>query len=522
MNSWLGFDASTQSLSALLVDDSGNILSEEEVNFGRDLPQYNAPQGFIEGNSEGEFHADPLMWLDALDLCLQRMSEGGADFSSVVGISGAGQQHGTVYLNEDWEKHLSRLSSDKNLAKQIGPCISRATSPIWMDVSTGQECEEIAEKLGGAMEVCRRSGSVPIERFSGPQIRRFAKIDPDAYARTTRIHLVSSFLASVLAGKDAPIDHGDGSGMNLLNLETLTWDEELLEATAPELANKLPDPVLAETVVGPLAPYFQQKYGIPGSAQVVAFTGDNPSSLVGMGAAQPGKVVISLGTSDTFFAAMPEVKTDPNGYGHVFGNPLGGFMSLVCFRNGSLAREKVKEQLGVEWTAFDCEGLQNTPIGNDGDGMIPFFGPEINPRVDFHEPLLFGSEEFQKDPDPNKLVRACLEGQFINMRLQTEWIGAKPEVILLTGGASSNDGIAQTIADVMGIPVDRLATSGSVATGAVLRAARPLGGNFSAIQEHLCSPVDGSRRYPAEGTLPAYQRLAQSFSQALAGKSPRR
>jgi hypothetical protein len=40
---------------------------------------------------------------------------------------------------------------------------------------------------------------------------------------------------------------------------------------------------------------------------------DNCSSLVGMGASEPGKIVISLGTSDTFFAAMPNVFADPNG-----------------------------------------------------------------------------------------------------------------------------------------------------------------------------------------------------------------
>ena len=40
------------------------------------------------------------------------------------------------------------------------------------------------------------------ERFTGPQIRKFAREDPSAYARTERIHLVSSFLASLLAGAD--------------------------------------------------------------------------------------------------------------------------------------------------------------------------------------------------------------------------------------------------------------------------------------------------------------------------------
>jgi len=515
MATWLGLDSSTQSLSALLVEDSGQILAEETVQFGRDLPSYGAPQGFIPNGDSGVVHSDPLLWLDALDLCLEKMKAAGADFSDLAGVSGAGQQHGTVYLNARWDEVIRTLDPGSTLADQIRPCLSRKTSPIWMDVSTSRECREIADALGGSMEVCRRSGSVPIERFSGPQIRKFHQTDPSAYSQTRRIHLVSSFLASVLAGRDAPIDLGDGAGMNLLNLETLDWDPDLLEATAPDLRAKLPPAQPSATIAGNVSPYFQNKYNFPAGAKVLLFTGDNPSSLVGMGAADPGKVVISLGTSDTFFAAMPSARTDPDGYGHVFGNPLGGFMSLVCFRNGSLAREKIRDQLGVDWTAFDREGLASTPPGNDGDGMIPFFGSEITPRMDLPEPVLFGSESFRNQPPPEKLVRACLEGQFINMRLRTEWIGARPDVILLTGGASTNDGVAQTVSDIMGLPVDRLSTPGSVGVGAVLRAAHALGANSGTIAKVLCSPVEGSRCEPRNETQTAYDQLATAFSGAL-------
>ena len=62
------------------------------------------------------------------------------------------------------------------------------------------------------------TGSPAYERFTGPQIRKFYQEQPDAYAATARIHLVSSFMASLLLGADAPIDPGDGSGMNLMDL----------------------------------------------------------------------------------------------------------------------------------------------------------------------------------------------------------------------------------------------------------------------------------------------------------------
>ena len=97
-----------------------------------------------------------------------------------------------------------------------------------------------------------------------------------------------------------------------------------------------------------------------------------------MGASKPGKLVISLGTSDTFFAAMPEVVADPQGCGHVFGNPATGSMSLQCFVNGSLAREAVRDKFGYDWDQFTT-AIEQTPAGNDGNTMVPFFRPEISP-----------------------------------------------------------------------------------------------------------------------------------------------
>ena len=87
--------------------------------------------------------------------------------------------------------------------------------------------------------------------------------------------------------------------------------------------------------------------GCPPGIPIAPFTGDNPASLVGTGADKPGVAVISLGTSDVFFAAMDRFQVDPEGCGHVFGNPSGGCMSLACVKNGSLAREKVRAMVGT-------------------------------------------------------------------------------------------------------------------------------------------------------------------------------
>ncbi|MEI6176699.1 MAG: FGGY family carbohydrate kinase, partial [Verrucomicrobiota bacterium] len=264
---YLGLDSSTQSLTAVIIDpSSGKITCQLSVNFGADLPQYGCPSGFIPGGVDGEVHSNPLMWLDALDLLFSRLASA-TDLSAVKMIAGSGQQHGSVYLDDSFESRLATLDMTRALSAQISPSLTRLSSPIWMDTSTGSECAEIAAAIGGNAEVCRRSGSIAVERFTGPQIRRFFKNDPAAYGRTRHIHLVSSFIASVIAGKSVSIDYGDGAGMNLLNLATLTWDAGLLEATAPGLLEKLPTPAAATGIQGLVSRYFVEKFGLAASCR---------------------------------------------------------------------------------------------------------------------------------------------------------------------------------------------------------------------------------------------------------------
>ena len=501
---FLGLDSSTQSLSAVIIDPAnGQIAASCSVNFGMDLPDYGASSGFIPGGKNGEVHADPRMWLDALDLLFKRLSEA-VDLSRIEFIAGSGQQHGSVYVREGFDEAAMNLDPSQSLVEQLGKELSRESSPIWMDTSTGDECVEITSALGGAAEVCARSGSIAVERFTGPQIRKFSKTDPAGYAATARIHLVSSFIASVLAGKPMPIDFGDGSGMNLLNLAELDWDSKLLAATAPGLGAKLLPPASCLTPQGTVSAYFSTKYGISSSCRVCPFTGDNPASLVGMGATTPGQVVISLGTSDTFFAAMAEPKTDPQGFGHVFGNPAGGFMSLICFRNGSLAREALRDELGADWSAFEKEALAATVDSAGKNLTLPFYGAEITPRHDFERPVTHFSDE----PTPALRIRSLLEGQFLNMKLHSEWMGVATERIRLTGGASKNDGIAQLVADVFQAPVERLDVANSAALGAALIAAAAGGHDLVGLEGIFCKPASESLLLPDT-------RLAGNYSTAL-------
>ena len=520
MARYLGLDASTQSLSGLIIDlDTGTVCANHSVVFGERLPQYHSPKGFLVHEDPRVRHSDPLMWVDALELLLADLVKAGVDLASVRGVSGAGQQHGSVYLARSFAT-VGAWSIDRPLRDQVQPLLSRRTSPIWMDSATSAECAEIARAVGGDDRMVAITGSRAIERFTGPQIRKFCKDSPADWARTCEIHLVSSFMASLLTASTAPIDLGDGAGMNLLDLGAGTWSQELLDATAPGLGAKLRAPVPCATRVGVVADYFVKKYGFAPDTPVVAFTGDNPSSLVGMGASRPGTAVISLGTSDTVFAAMAAPRTDPRGYGHVFGNPAGGFMALACFANGSLAREEIAHRFGLDWDIFADAILKRTRPGNSGNLLLPYFVPEITPRLPVPVVRWFGSAAFVEGHDPHAAARAVVETQALSLRLHSRWIGEDMNPILVTGGASKNPGILRVLADVFQARIVPLQVSNSSALGGALRAAQAVAGTawaelarrFSAPANHLAVEPDPATRWVYEQ---AGQQLERRLNEIL-------
>ena len=64
----------------------------------------------------------------------------------------------------------------------------------------------------------------------------------------------------------------------------------------------------------------------------------------------------------------------------MFGAPTGAFMGLTVFKNGSLARERVRDAFGMSWAEFS-RALASTPAGNGGRIFLPWYEPEITPPV---------------------------------------------------------------------------------------------------------------------------------------------
>ena len=512
---FLGLDSSTQSLSAVVIDlDTRKVVYEKSLNFDRALPQYKTQNGVLPNRDPLVKHSSPLLWADALDLIFAEMKKDGVALGEILAISGSGQQHGSVYFNERIDAALANLDPQKTLVENLRGVFARKTSPIWMDSSTAAECAEIRKKLGGIKYTASRTGSDTFERFTGPQIRKFAKTEPKAYAKTAHVALVSSFMASLLAGKIAPIDFGDGAGMNLMDIHRKVWDTDALKATAPNLKKKLPPLAASGKVIGPVSAYFVNKYGLNPEALATAWTGDNPASVIGLGLIKPGQVAISLGTSDTFFGSMEKCQTDENGEGHVFGSPTGGYMTLICFKNGSLAREKIRELYGIAgWKQFG-ELLKQTNPGNDGGILLPWFEAEIVPRV--NQPGVHRFDLDEKNVAAN--CRAIFEAQMLSMRLHSQWMNVSPKKIYATGGAANDRALLQVLADVMNCRVLRIEVSKSAALGAALQAAhgwlvesgaQP---KWEKLVAGFCNPIPNSEIRPDKKSARIYDQLVEKYA----------
>jgi xylulokinase len=466
------------------------------------------------------------LWMEALDDMLRQVQREGLT-RRVACLAVSAQQHGTVYLNQGAADKMGGLSPAIGFAAGLPDIFSRPFCPIWMDSSTTQECREITVAIGGDSALARLTGSVATERFAGPQIRKFWKEECDAYERTAHIALISSFMTSLLIGRLAPVDAGDGFGTNLADVVAGAWSAAALEAAAPGLRVKLPPLRVRDEVVGRVSSYLVQRFGFRPEAEVLIGSGDNPCSLVGLGLIGVADVrAVSLGTSDTYFGYLPGLTEVERNEGHIFGAADGSYMFLVCFKNGSLARERVKNRFGFNWNDF-ARILLETPPGNQGRVMLPYFMPEITPVI-----LEAGVRRFGglSADDAAGNIRAAAEAQAMALYLHSEWAGQRPTRIFVTAGGSENLGLLRVIADVFGAEVQTRDVKESAALGAALRAARTwrnahgspadwqelFGAIVTSERGRVVRPAaDASRRYHAPNGLLAVYAACERFARGL-------
>ncbi|KAJ1725237.1 hypothetical protein LPJ53_000566 [Coemansia erecta] len=533
---FLGLDLSTQQLKGVIIDCQHNIVAETSVKFDSELPLYKTENGrHICGNT---VTAPVHMWAEAVDLLMERISSMGYS-RRICGIGGAAQQHGSVYWAKQGVEALSKLSSKASLNEQLEAAFSLDDSPIWEDSSTSQQCRQLEAQAGGSAGLAALTGSAAFERFTGAQIAKIKQDNQEVWQRTERISLVSSFVGSLLTGKIAPIDLADASGTNLLDIQHGHWHKQLCDSIDSQLVEMLgPSLCLANETIGSLSPYYQEKYGFS-SCPIVAFTGDNPAAYAGfesIGGCECAPAIVSLGTSDTLLLPLADYPYGESARaletpdGHVLRHPVdpARYLAMLCYKNGSLARECVRDTLvpgGSSWEEFDRVARRGGRLAPRAFG---FYYPmaEIQPRAQ-------GIFHFEQSHDGDILVpssnrryrkvaefspgisdaRAIVESQFMSMyvdcRRKTNSGGSgnssssSLKAVAVTGGASGNEFLQQVMANVLGADVYVVAGAREQALsmpaygGAVSAAKAVLGAQHAGLEkcryalQLVCSP-DGA------------------------------
>ncbi|KAJ9643513.1 hypothetical protein H2199_004192 [Coniosporium tulheliwenetii] len=485
-----GNEHSHEHPNSIVVQSNLKLVHEAKVDFDADLSKYGIEKGVLQNQTEGEIFAPVAMWLEAIDLVLQRLKEDGLDFSRVKGVSGAGMQHGTVFWSQDAENLLGALNGEKSLLEQLEGsgtekkagegrgAFSHPYSPNWQDASTQAQCDQFDKCLGSPEKLAEITGSKAHHRFSGPQILRFRQKYPDAYNKTARISLVSSFLASIFLGRVAPIDIGDVCGMNLWNINAGTWDESLLSLAAgsdgvAELKRKLGDvPEDGGAAFGTISQYYVSRYNFSPDCAIIPFTGDNPSTILAL-PLRESDAIVSLGTSTTFLMSTPRYKPDP-AY-HFMNHPTtrGLYMFMLCYKNGGLARERIRDALNAEtpdqedgsWTAFNNAATTTPPLGQKSpdDPMrlgLFFPRPEIVPNVRagtwrflFYPSSATLTPVAPNDPAwPTPPPTPARSQGLVSAQQSADGteLPPQPRRVYLVGGGSANPTIAELAGQVLG------------------------------------------------------------------------
>lgn len=236
------------------------------------------------------------------------------------------------------------------------------------------------------------------------------------------------------------------------------------------------------------------------------FTGDNSATLVSMNLSE-GDCVVSLGTSDTVLVYLKKDAAEPTTESHLMAHPTDpeGFMGMLCYKNGSLAREFIRDSYANgSWDEFN-EYLNKKEAMQRGDIGFYYWMQEIIPFAKGIYRFEQGKavKEF-KDKAVN--VKAIVESQFMSICVRLQRMGGDSmKRVLASGGAAANANILQLLSNILGLPVYRQkGMNGASLGGALLAKFGTVNTSFeemmaqypSAGLELICSPdLEKTKQY---------------------------
>ena len=458
-----GVDSSTQSCKVVVRDAETGALVRE----GR------AP------HPDGT-EVDPAAWRTALQAAI---GEAGG-LSDVAAVAVGGQQHGMVCLDED--------------GAVVRPAL------LWNDTRSADAARELTAELGGGQAWAEAVGLVPVASFTVTKLRWLAQHEPENAARTAAVCLPHDWLTWELAGSPGPAalvtDRGDASGTGYWSPLTGEYRLDLLERAFGRT------PVVPR-VLGPAEPAGTVAAGAlaaDGGAVLGPGTGDNAAAALGL-AAEPGDVVVSIGTSGVVSIVSTTPMTDPTGTVAGFADATGYFLPLVTTLNAARVLDATARLLGVDHAELSRLAL-SAPPGAGGLVLVPYLEGERTPNKPYATGALHGLT--LSTAEPAHLARAAVEGLLCGLAdgLTAVAAGGTPvRRVFLVGGGARSEAVRRIAPAVLGVPVLVPPPGEYVADGAARQAAWVLAGGdtppvwpSAATEVHEADPVPAVRERYAE------------------------
>lgn len=444
----LALDQGTTSSRVALIDEQGNILSV----LSREFPQIYPKEGWVE-------HDPTEIWSSQYGVMMETVAKSGIDPSEIAAIGITNQRETTIV----W---------DKNTGKPVYNAI------VWQCRRTAREIETLKER-GFAPSIRAKTGLIPDAYFSASKIAWILESVEGAREKAERGELlfgtVDSWLIWKLTnGKVHATDFTNASRTMLFNLNTMTWDDELLALL------KIPRAML---------PKVQNSGEIFGYANVggvevpiAGVAGDQQAALFGQCCFEKGEAKNTYGTGCFLLMNTGEERpTSENGLLTTVAATLQGEKPQYALEGSVFIGGAVIQWLRDEMRFFaesrDAEYYAKKVPDTGGVYIVPAFTGIGAPYWDMYaRGSIFGITRGTKR---EHIIRAAQESiAYQSSDLVTAMqkdTGTAIKRLNVDGGASRDGFLMQFQADILGAEVVKPATHETTALGVAFLAGLSVG-----------------------------------------------
>ena len=445
----MALDAGTTSNRCILFDQEGRVRAAAQKEF----PQIFPKPGWVE-------HDAREIWATQLGVAVEAMGKIGATAADIAAIGITNQRETTVV----WDR-----ATGEPMYNAI----------VWQCRRTSAYCDELKAR-GYAEAIRRKTGLVVDAYFSGPKIRWRLDNVPGARRRAEAGELlfgtVETWLIWLLTGGRVHVtDYSNASRTMLFNINTLDWDEELLDLMdIPR--SMLPTPVPSSQVYGETDPgFFGRSIPIAGAA------GDQQAALFGQACFTPGQAKNTYGTGcfllmntgdKPVFSSSGLVTTVAWGLGSRVSYALEGSIFVP-----GAAIQWLRDEMRLIDSAADSEYHAGKVADTAGCYVVPAFTGLGAPYWDqYARGAIVG---LTRGVNKNHIIRATLESIAYQVSDVLEAMRADSGIALTSlkvdGGASSNNVLMQLQADILQVTVHRPVCVETTALGAAYLAGLAVG-----------------------------------------------